>query len=309
MHQISGRVWLGFSLALVTAVLWGALPLALKWLLQDLTAATVTWARFLVAALLVGALLQMQGQLHFRVSKKGLGLLAVACVGLLLNYIFYLVGLSYLTAESAQMLIQLAPFLMMIGAVFLFKERLLFWQKVGAWVLLAGLVLFFNERLSSLFTQVSGQTMGVLLVGVAAMTWAAYALAQKQLLRELKSQQIMWLIYVCGAIVFLPASEFSGFSELSSLQWGLLLFCCLNTVVAYGAFAEALQHWQASNVSAVLAITPLFTIAFAQMASHIWPVLEAESLNSLALLGAIFVVTGSVLTALSGQLSSKQRQS
>jgi hypothetical protein len=36
-----------------------------------------------------------------------------------------------------------------------------------------------------------------------------------------------------------------------------LLFCCANTVVAYGAFTEALNIWQAAKVSAVLAMAPI----------------------------------------------------
>ncbi len=57
MHQSSGRVGLGFSLALLTAVLWGLLPIALKWLLSSMSAATITWIRFVVAAVLVGLVL------------------------------------------------------------------------------------------------------------------------------------------------------------------------------------------------------------------------------------------------------------
>jgi len=302
MHQSSGRVWLGFSLALVTAVLWGILPLALKWLLSDLTPASVTWIRFLVATVLVSMMLLANKQLRFRLTPKGWILLAIAAAGLLLNYILYLSGLSYLSAETAQVLIQLAPFLMMLGAVVIFKEPLLLWQKFGAVVLLVGLLLFFNDRLLTLLLEASEQSFGLLLVLVAAFSWAAYALAQKQLLMQLKSQQVMWLIYLAGAISFLPATEFSGFSLLNSWQWAVLAFCCMNTVIAYGAFAEALQHWQASNVSAVLAITPLLTIAFAQILSLYTPAIVTEDLNAWAWLGAVLVVLGSAMTALAPML-------
>ncbi|WP_337881048.1 DMT family transporter [Rheinheimera sp.] len=302
MHQSSGRVWLGFSLALVTAVLWGILPLALKWLLSDLTPASVTWIRFLVAAMLVSLMLVANKQLHFKLTIKGWCLLGVAASGLLLNYILYLSGLSYLSAETAQVLIQLAPFLMMIGAVFIFKEPLLLWQKFGAVVLLIGLLLFFNDRLLELLLEASEQSFGLLLVLVAAFSWAAYALAQKQLLMQLKSQQVMWLIYILGAISFFPATDLRGFSQLSTWQWAVLAFCCMNTVIAYGAFAEALQHWQASNVSAVLAITPLLTIAFAQLLSLYTPAIVTEDLNALAWIGAVLVVLGSAMTALAPML-------
>lgn len=302
MHQASGRSLYGFMLALVTAVLWGMLPIALKHLLVDLTANTITWIRFLVAALFVTMVLWQQETLPSLrgISKKASILLGIAIAGLLSNYILYLMGLHLLTAETAQVVIQLAPFLMMLGGIFIFRERLLLWQKIGATLLVFGLLLFFNERLLVLLTQFGQDSLGVLLVIIAAVTWAGYALAQKQLLMSFSSQQIMWFIYLAGALCFLPLADLTPIAALSGLQWGLLAFCCLNTIIAYGAFAEALEHWEASKVSAVLAITPLLTILFANIVSWLFPdAAPAQALNVWSVTGALLVVAGSAITALS----------
>lgn len=305
MHQASGKSLTGFFLALTTAILWGMLPIALKVLLVELSANTITWVRFLAAALFVTIVLLNHRSLPSLRGMKGKArwLLLIAVAGLLSNYILYLLGLNLLSAETAQVVIQLAPFLMMLGGIFIFRERLLFWQKIGAVSLVVGLLLFFNDRLLVLLTQMNRDSIGVLLVIVAAITWAAYALAQKQLLMHFNSQQIMWFIYVAGAICFMPFIELSPMAQLTLVQWGLLLFCCLNTIVAYGAFAEALQHWEASKVSAVLAITPLLTILFANIASWIWPGAPApQSLNGWSVFGAVLVVIGSAVTALAPML-------
>lgn len=302
MHQASGRSVYGFSLALITAILWGMLPIALKHLLVDLTANTITWIRFLIAALFVSVVLWQQKSIP---SVRSLGrkttiLLSIAIGGLLSNYILYLMGLHLLTAETAQVVIQLAPFLMMMGGIFIFREQLLLWQKIGAMLLVSGLLLFFNERLVLLLTQFGQDSIGVLLVVIAAVTWACYALAQKQLLMSFNSQQIMWFIYVAGALCFFPATDLTPVLQLSALQWGLLAFSCLNTIVAYGAFAEALEHWEASKVSAVLAITPLLTILFANIVSWLFPAAApAQALNIWSVAGALLVVAGSAITALS----------
>ena len=301
MHQASGRSLYGFILALVTAVLWGMLPIALKHVLADLTANTITWIRFLVAGVFVTAVLWQQKSLPSlqRIGKKATILLALAIAGLLSNYILYLMGLHLLTAETAQVVIQLAPFLMMLGGIFIFREQLLFWQKIGASLLVFGLLLFFNDRLLMLLS-FSQDSFGVLLVIIAAITWAAYALAQKQLLLTFSSQQIMWFIYVAGAVCFFPLVELSPVASMSTLTWCLLAFCCLNTIIAYGAFAEALEHWEASKVSAVLAITPLLTILFANIVSYLFPqATPAQALNFWSIAGALLVVAGSAITALS----------
>lgn len=91
--------------------------------------------------------------------------------------------------------------------------------------------------------------------------------------------------------------------QLSPLQGWLLLACCLNTLVAYGAFAEALAHWEASRVSATLAITPLVTFASVAVAASLWPDhVHPEQINGLAYGGAVLVVLGSALTALAPSL-------
>lgn len=307
MHQITGKSMIGLSLALTTAVLWGMLPIALKVLLDVLTANTITAVRFLVAAVMVGLWLWLGGKLpklRVLISKKAGSLMIIAVLGLLSNYIMYLSGLNYLTAETGQVVIQLAPFLMMLGGVVLFKEQLLLWQKIGAVSLVAGLLLFFNERLVQLLQYAGSETLGVLLVIAAAVTWAAYALAQKQLLMHYSSKQIMYLLYVAGTVAFIPVSDFSPLQTMTALQWGLLIFCCLNTVVAYGAFAEALHHWEASKVSAVLAVTPLFTILFAQLLAWLVPdFINAQALNIWSWIGAALVVSGSALTALAPQFA------
>lgn len=305
MHQITGKSLVGLMLALTTAILWGILPIALKIVLDVLSANTITAIRFLAAAVIVGLWLAARRKLpalHLLYNRKVAWLMLIAVVGLLSNYIMYLSGLNYLNAETGQVVIQLAPFLMMLGGIIIFKEKLLLWQKIGAFTLVGGLLLFFNERLVQLVMQASSETFGVLLVIAAGITWAAYALAQKQLLVNYSSKQIMYLLYVAGTICFIPVSDFTPLLTMSYLHWALLVFCCLNTVVAYGAFAEALHHWEASKVSAVLAVTPLFTILFANITGWLFPdFLQAQHLNLWSWLGALMVVTGSALTALAPQ--------
>ena len=84
-------------------------------------------------------------------------------------------------------------------------------------------------------------------------------------------------------------------SELTAIQWSLLAFCGLNTLIAYGCFSEALAHIEASRVSAVIALTPLVTLVAVQ--SIPMPGIVAESLQIITIIGAIFVVIGSIMTA------------
>ncbi|WP_323158055.1 EamA family transporter, partial [Pseudomonas fulva] len=92
MHTTSGRWVHGLLLALLTALLWGILPIKLKQVLQVMDPLTVTWYRLLVSGGLLCAWLTANRRLPSlgRLTRKGRGLVGVAVLGLMGNYVLYL---------------------------------------------------------------------------------------------------------------------------------------------------------------------------------------------------------------------------
>lgn len=79
----------------------------------------------------------------------------------------------------------------------------------------------------------------------------------------------------------------------------MLLFCGLNTLIAYGSFAESLEHWEASRVSAVLALAPIVTLIAVELVAGIFPqLIPPENITLIGIIGALLVVSGSVAIAL-----------
>lgn len=301
LHKPSGRGQLGLALSLVTAFFWGILPLALRLVLETLDAMTLIWFRFIVAALFVAGMLAYKRRLP-RLRGRGLrsyGLIGIALFGLLLNYVFFTLGLHWTTPETAQVLIQLSPVMFLVGSVMMFGERLSRMQTLGVLVMLTGFGLFFHHKFGEMLQFNSTYASGIGMLLLAGVTWAAYAMAQKQLLTEMPSPAIMLLIYAGSTIFISFAANPMAITSLSSLGIALLIFTAVNTIIAYGAFAEALQHWEAARVSAVLAITPIITIITVEIAHSIWPdQVPHESFPLLSYFGAACVVAGSMMTSL-----------
>jgi drug/metabolite transporter (DMT)-like permease len=305
MHVSSGRWVYGLFLALLTALLWGILPIKLKQVLMVMDPVTVTWFRLLVSGgLLLVYLAAVKRLPRWRVlGPRGGWLVLMAVFGLVGNYVLYLMGLNLLSPGTAQLVVQMGPILLLIASLFVFKERFSLGQGLGLAVLLIGFGLFFNQRLTELLTSLSNYTAGVLTILAASTVWTFYALGQKQLLTVWNSLQVMMVIYLFCALLLTPWAHPLEALQLSPLQGWLLLACCLNTLIAYGAFAEALAHWEASRVSATLAITPLVTFAAVAVAAWLWPeYVHAEQINGLGYGGAVLVVLGSALTALGPSL-------
>ena len=310
MHVSSGRWLRGLLLSLITVVLWGMLPIWLKQVLQTMDPVTVTWYRLFSSGLILLAWLAASRQLPSLrpLGRRGRGLLLLAIGGLTANYVLYLMGLERLSAGTTQLLIQTAPVMLLLASLLVFRESFSRAQGLGLLVLLLGFGLFFNQRLGELFGSLGNYTLGVLTVLAAALVWVFYGLAQKQLLTQWSSPQIMLVIYLACALILTPWAHPLQVLQLSPLQAWLLLACCLNTLVAYGAFAEALAHWEASRVSATLAVTPLVTFASVALAATLWPEhVLPEQINALGYGGALLVVLGSALVALGPSILASVR--
>ena len=301
MHRTSGRWKLGLVLALITAAFWGILPIGLKLLLTGMDAFTITWYRLAVSAVIIAVVLAVSRRMPAisALTRRDWLLLGIALLGLVANYIFYLLALHHVTPTVNQTVIQLSPMFLLIGGLIFFREHYSRWQWLGFIALIIGLLLFFNRRLPELTTLSEGLGLGVALLIAAAVVWAAYGLLQKQLLKRMSSQQILLVLYLGAVLLLLPLSSLGDIRNLSALESWMLAFCCANTLIGYGAFAEALEHWEISRVSAVLALAPLFTLTGMWLVEHLFPgLLEPEALNALSIFGALLVVGGSALCAL-----------
>ena len=302
---------LGFFLSLIAAAMWGMLPVALKELLSGMDAITIVWYRFIVAAAVLLPWLAFKQQLPnlIAVGWRIRWYLVIAAVGLSCNYYLFNYSLNFINGETTEAVIQMTTLFLILGGVVFYKEPFIGVQKLGTLLIIAGLALFFNERLVDMTSLENMETIGVLIVFVSAVAWTVYALLQKKLLESFSSVQILFFIYSFSFLVLLPFVTPGSALQLTPIQMALLGFCCLNTLVAYGCFAEALNLWDASKVSAVLALAPLFTISSLKLTVYFYPAYEfSDRLSLLSIIGALLLVAGSVLTALIPAIYQRSRE-
>lgn len=292
---------IGFLLALTTAVLWGTVPIAVREIVPNMSPVTLVWYRFIISFTLLLIILALRHQLPKKrqfMNTRVLLLLFIATLGLSGNFTLFSAALLYISPTVTQVVAQLSSVGLLLAGLIIFKERLKPSQAIGVIILIIGLGLFFNTSIIEIFTQLTTYSKGVLLAMCAATIWVIYGLAQKILLKDLKSPQILLILYFGCLVLLLPFTNLKEIMSLNHFQLILLGYCGINTIVGYGALAEAMNRWQVSQVSAMITLTPLFTLLFSDILALLWPqIFLFPELNLLGYIGALIVVSGAMFTA------------
>ena len=245
--------WLPVAACGVTLVIWASAFVVIRHVADDVSPGAVGAGRLLVAALVVLPLVLRRGWV--RPDRREWTLLVVGGVGwfgifnLALN-----AGERDVDAGTAAMIIQIGPVIVALLAVPLFGERLHAWLIAGMLVGFSGVAVI--ARGSS--TDADASLVGVLLVLVAAAMYAVGVLTQKVLLRRIPSVQVVFVMFVLGALTCLPFSGdlpsivAAGGSEL----WWIVYLGVLTTAVAYTTWAYALTHTDAGALSLTTFLVP-----------------------------------------------------
>lgn len=298
---------IGFIFALITAIAWGTLPIAMKQLITDMSPPTIIFYRFLISSLLLWLILFVKKQLPEKQKMKQprlMFLIILGTLGLVGNFVLFACALRYLPPSVLQVIAQLSTVYLMIVSVWVFKETLRQSQILGICILMIGLVLFFNTNLIEIFTKLTDYSLGVFLALLASLSWVFYGVTQKILLKQFKSQQILLIMYILCVVFLFPFAEITQLFSLSHIQLIILFYCGLNTIIGYGALAEAMDRWQVSQVSAIITTTPLFTLLFSDILAALYPqYFNYPPLNFIGYIGIFSVVGGAMIIAVGHHLT------
>jgi len=273
------------------------LPIALKLSSGFSDPVTLTWLRFSVAGVMLGLWQWQRGKLtEFKtLSKKDWLRLATAGTFLIINYTSFAWSLQFLLPGSAQLSFQIAPLFLSLGGLIFLKETIHI-KQWGCFALLGtGMLIFFHPVFSG--QQGSSIWIGVAIVQVSALAWSLYALLQKSLFTQLSPSNILLAIYSYALLVMLPFSSPAELTKMSFSDAIIAAFCCFNTLIAYGAFAQALRYWQTVQVSAAVALTPVtaFILTEVCVAWGFWPeIIQSSHADTLSLFGMFLVIVSAI---------------
>ena len=249
----------GILLSIVTALLWGVLPIFLKITLQDFHAGTISWFRFLFALLILAAIMQWKAYRPLNIFRKPpwMGILGGACLSA--NYYWVTVGVDLSGPSNMAVLIQTASIFLVLAGVYVFHERLALKQTLGMVIAGSGLFLFFYDQQSHI-QDVGDYYYADFLIILAGLVWVGYMVSQKFLSRQYGAQSLNLLVYAVATLTLIGGVEWEDFTRAGLTSWLSMIFCGINTLLAYGALAEAVKYIPLALISLIISLNPLITL-------------------------------------------------
>jgi drug/metabolite transporter (DMT)-like permease len=289
----------GIIFACTTAVLWGILAIALKISLNHLSPVDITWFRFTLAFIGLAFFYYFKKPTYLKILRRPPLLLIIASLCLAVNYYGFIEGVNLTSPSIAQIFIQTGPVLLALSGFIFFKEKLLLRQMLGLLIVITGLVFFYREHMNLLQNNFKHYQTGIIWVLTAALMWAIYTVFIKMLIKKYPPMQLNLVIFGLPAMMYLPLVNFSGFLYLTFIDWLIIVFLGLNTLIAYGTLSLAIKYIEANKVSVIIILNPVLTFIIMGIISSMnvsW--VQKEHFSLAGLLGGFIVLVGAILTIL-----------
>jgi drug/metabolite transporter (DMT)-like permease len=193
------------------------------------------------------------------------------------------------TAMNISLIYAASPVMIALGAVWWLGERFSLRQSLGVVLAMAGVVHVVVQGQWRALAEVQW-VLGDLLIVVAAMSWAAYALMQKKWVSPLGSTARLAAMCAGGVVVLLPFALWELTLESTppltpTALWLMVLAALLPGVLAYWVYGWTQKVLGASRVAVTLYLGPLYTAVAA------WLVLN-EPMGWFHLVGGLMILAG-----------------
>jgi drug/metabolite transporter (DMT)-like permease len=168
-----------------------------------------------------------------------------------------------------------------------------------------GVILLFGERIIGSAAGSGLQLLGLIILVVGSMSWAAGSLFSKYKEKSSSSVNTAWQM-IAGGVAFLPASlldnEWSGFQwqTVTMQSWiSLLYLILLGSIAAYSAYVWLLQVRPATQVSTYAYVNPVVAILLGAF-------IAGEKITLLQLVGLTVILTSVLLINLAKYRKEKK---
>lgn len=273
---------------LILCGIWGSTWLFIKLGLADLPPLTFAGIRFLVASLILGALILARG-VRWPRSRRDWFLIAV--VGFLqftLNYGLVFWGENYIPSGLAAVLQSTFPaFGLVIAHLYLPHERLTTRKVIGVLMGVVGVAIIFSDQLT-----IAGH---LALLGSVALVASAFFGSYSNVLVKAYAREIDPQVLAAGQMIFgFPPLLIIGIMTEGNpfrFHWtmtaviSLAYLVVVGSVVAFALYYWLVRHMEVTKTMLIALVTPVVAVLLGMIVLH-------EKLNWRLFVGAACIISG-----------------
>lgn len=286
----------------IAILLWGGSFIATKIVLQELTAVTLVWSRFLIGILILAFLAWRRNELRISSWQDAWQFLYLGLIGITFHQWLQSTGLETTEASTTAWIVSSTPVFMALLGWLLLRERIT--RQSAAGILLAGMGVLLVISRGDFGALVGGNfgKPGDLLVSISAPNWALFSVLSRPILKHHSALKVTFFVLFFGwlltSIPFIASAGWQEFSQLSLNGWlGIAFLGVFCSALAYVLYYDSLSQLPASQVGAFLYLEPLTATVIAMLVLSEKILLATLAGGGLILLGVWLVDHSSTLTA------------
>lgn len=264
--------------------------------LRDVPPFTFAFFRFLIASVLLLALLPWLGDKVKIAPRDGIKIALLGVMIVIFNQAFYIWGQSYTSASHGSLLFAFTPIFIYGLSLFVLKERFTVRRMVGTALAVVGAALVVSQRGLDFDLEM---LKGDAIILLAVLVWAIYTVYGKPLVEKYGAFKVTCYAAVSGTIAYFPFGLREALNtDLAAISVeGWLAVIYLGTGLSIGAYVLwywAIKHFEASRVAPFHNIQPIIATYFAYL-------MIDEIITGQFIVGGILVVCGVLVVELTGK--------
>ena len=276
--------------------MFGTWPLIGKIALRSLSSTSLVGFR-IVGAAIVFSLLQRKAAELFRLPKRVIAwLLLSSLLGVVINQLIFVKGLSLTTAINATLLTTTVPVFILLVSILMGYDRASLRHLVGI-ALAAGGVIYLVDPLRANFA--AETTRGKILIISSSFSYGAYISVSRNLFRKYGALNVITWIFLLAMLVTLPIAGYSwnadGLGDIAFPAWLAVAYIILvPTVGAYYLNSWAITRVPPSIVAIYIYLQPLLAFGLA-------PLVLGETLSTRTLVACVLIFAGVAVVTIRGR--------
>jgi drug/metabolite transporter (DMT)-like permease len=273
---------------LAVQILFSSLAITGKFVLGEVPPAVLVTARLTGAALLLVAVHRATGGPVVRDRRDLLGLFGLGFLGIVVNQLFFLLGLAHSTAINASVLIATAPVFTVLTAIVVRLERATVPKVLGIAIACAGSAWLVGPGRLALGADTA---VGNILILLGMLAYAQYLVFGKRLVTRYDPMTVTTYAMAFAAIAMLPVGAPAiarlDLAAVRPVTWAWVAYIVVGpTFATYFLNIWALRRASSNVVAAYIYLQPVFTAIVAPL------VLSGEQVTRQTLVGGVGIFAG-----------------